>query len=95
MATRTIANGGGAWATAGTWVENAVPTAADNVVATGTSGALSIGAAAVCRSMDLTNYASTLTHGAFTLTIGDASAPTGETAAVLFDTTSGHTPLCS
>jgi len=82
MATRTIANGGGNWNATGTWVEGAVPTAADDVVATSTSGALTINAAAACRSINLTNYVSTLTHNAaITLTIGTSTA-NGTTALV-------------
>lgn len=74
MATRTIANAGGNWSATGTWVEGAVPTSADDVVATATSGALTIDAASSCRSIDLTNYVSTLTHAAaMTLSVGDAS----------------------
>jgi hypothetical protein len=74
MATRTIANGGGNWNATGTWVEAAVPTASDDVVATATSGQLTINAAAACRSIDLTNYVNTVTHNAFTLTIGTSTA---------------------
>lgn len=74
MATRTIANGGGNWSATATWVEAAVPTSADDVVATGTSGALTIDVAAACRSIDLTGYTSTLTHASgITLSVGDAS----------------------
>jgi hypothetical protein len=62
MATRTIADGGGNWNVAGTWTENAVPTSADDVVATATSGNLTINAAAACRSIDLTGYVGTLAH---------------------------------
>jgi hypothetical protein len=75
MATRTIANGGGNWGTVGTWVEGAVPLASDDVVATATSGAVTIDAGAVCRSINLASYVSTITHSAaVTLTIGDATA---------------------
>lgn len=65
MATRTIANGGGDWNTSGTWVEGAVPTTADDVVATATSGNISIAnsAAGLCRSFDFTGYVGTLTFG--------------------------------
>lgn len=79
MATRTIANGGGNWSATTTWVEGAVPTASDDVVATGTSGNLTINATAACRSIDLTNYTGTVTHStAVTLTIGTSTAnPSG------------------
>lgn len=76
MATRTIANAGGNWGTAGTWVEGAVPTSADDVVATATSGNVTINVAASCRSIDLTGYVGTLTHGAGNqVTVGNATAP--------------------
>lgn len=81
MATRTIANGGGNWNAVGTWVENAVPTSADDVVATGTSGQLTLNAAAACRSFDMTGYTNTLTHNTgITLTIGDGTAGAGNVA---------------
>lgn len=74
MATRTISTAGGNWNATTAWVEAAVPTSADDVVATGTSGALTINVAAQCRSIDLTGYTSTLTKTAsVALTIGDAS----------------------
>ena len=74
MATRTISNAGGNWDSTGTWVEGVVPTSADDVVATATSGNLTINVAAACRSLDLTGYVGTLTHNAsITLSIGDAS----------------------
>jgi len=72
MATRTIANGGGNWNSTGTWVEGAVPTSADDVVATATSGQLTVNVAATCRSLNLTNYANTLTMNN-TLTLATAS----------------------
>lgn len=74
MATRTIANGGGNWNTNGTWVENAVPTSSDDVVATATSGNLTIDDTATCKSINLTNYVGTLTHVAGkTLTVASYS----------------------
>lgn len=74
MATRTIGNAGGNWTVNGTWVEGVAPTAADDVVATGTSGNVTINSGAVCRSADFTGYVATLTHtSGVALTIGDAS----------------------
>jgi hypothetical protein len=61
MATRTIANGGGNWNTVGTWVEGAVPTSADDVVSTATSGQLTINVAAACLSLNLSTYTNTIT----------------------------------
>ena len=81
MAVRTIANGGGLWSAPASWVEGFVPLASDDVVATATSGPLTIDIAAVCRSIDLTGYTNTLTHNAgFTLSIGDAVAGPGNIA---------------
>lgn len=74
MATRTISPAGGKWGETSAWVEGAVPTAADDVVATAESGSVTIGAAAVCRSINLANYVGTLKHEGFTLKIGDATA---------------------
>ena len=80
-ATRTISNAGGNWDSTGTWVEAAVPTSADDVVATGTSGNVTINVAASARSVDLTGYVGNLTHNsAITLSIGDATAGTGNIA---------------
>jgi len=93
MATRTIADGGGNWSVAATWVEIAVPTAADEVVATATSGDLTVDTAAVCRSINLTNYVGTLTiNNANSLVIGDSTLPTGSVA-LLFPT--GMTVACN
>lgn len=74
-ATRTIASGGGNWTADATWVEGTAPTAADDVVATALSGAVTIDTGAVCRSANFTDYTNTLTHTAgVTLAIGDATA---------------------
>ena len=74
MATITAAAGGGNWTATATWTGGVVPTAADDVRLAATSGAVTINAAAVCRSLDCTGYTSTLTHAAVTLRIGDATA---------------------
>lgn len=72
MPTRTISNTGGNWNVLATWVEGAVPTSSDDVVATGTSGNLTINVSAACRSIDLTTYVGTLVQSA-ALAVGDAS----------------------
>ena len=63
MATRTIANGGGNWNNpVTTWVEGFVPTSSDDVVATGTSGQLTVNiTTAACATLILTGYTGTLT----------------------------------
>src|SRR3989339_146280 len=72
-ATLTISDAGGNWDSVDTWVEGAIPTSADDVVAQadGTSGNLTINAVgAECNSFDMTNYTGTVTHDAnITLTI--------------------------
>jgi hypothetical protein len=81
MATRTISNAGGNWNATGSWVEGAVPTAADDVVATATSGNLTLNVAANCRSINLTNYVGVLTHNAgISLNIGTTTAGPGNVA---------------
>src|SRR5688572_15851525 len=87
-AIKTISNAGGNWNTAATWSPSGVPTAADDVVATAASGNLTINAAAVARSINLTNYTRTVTHNAgITLSIGTGSAGPGNVA--LFFPSSG------
>ncbi len=80
-------SGGGSWATDATWslssngpADTTAPTAADNVFLDASSGAITIGAAAACRSLNCTGYTNTLTHNAFTLSIGDGTAGTGNVA---------------
>lgn len=77
MATRTVANGGGNWNAIGTWVEGAVPTNADDVVFTVTSGPLVINGPGDCKTFNTTNNSSTITlnsslrvSGNITLTVG-------------------------
>lgn len=61
MAIRTISNTGGTYNSTSTWVEGIVPTAADDVVATGTSGNLTVvGVVGYCKSINLTGYTATL-----------------------------------
>lgn len=61
MATRTISNTGGNYNAVGTWVEGVVPTSADDVVATATSGQLTVNVASAASTFNFTNYANTLT----------------------------------
>lgn len=61
MATRTISDLGGNYNATTTWVEGVVPTSADDVVATATSGQLTVNVSAAARSIDLTLYTNTLT----------------------------------
>ena len=84
MATRTISNAGGNWNAVGAWVEGVVPVLGDAVVATGTSGQLTVNVASACTSMILTGYTNTLTmtstlavSGAVTLASGMTIAGAG------------------
>jgi hypothetical protein len=61
MATRTISNAGGNYNALATWVEGIVPTSADDVVATATSGQLTVNVSSAAKSIDFTNYTNTLT----------------------------------
>lgn len=86
MALRYLKSAGGNWNAASTWsatssagVDNAgVPTASDDVILEAGSGSLSINAVAVCRSFDCMSgtgdYAGTVTHGNFGLSVGTSTA---------------------
>jgi len=90
VATCTISNAGGNYNAAGAWVGGVPPTSADAVVATGTSGQLTITAAAAALTVDLTGYVSTMTVNSsqtwtisgtvFKLASGMAVAGTGTVA---------------
>lgn len=64
MATRTISDAGGNYNNVATWVEGAVPTSADDVVATATSGNLTVNVSSAALTVDFTNYTGTLTMNA-------------------------------
>lgn len=94
MAIRTISVLGGNYNNIATWVEGVVPTNADDVIATATSGQLTVNVASVCQSIDFTNYVSTLTINN-TLTVGAATSTARVVklvAAMTITTTSG-TPI--
>lgn len=75
MPTRTISNTGGNWNATGAWVEGVVPTVADDVVATATSGNLTVTATAAALSVNFTNYVGTFTvNSGITLTVGNNTA---------------------
>lgn len=111
MATRTVSAAGGNWQTAGTWVEAAVPTAADDVVVlpAGASGQLTLNSGTCsCRSADFTGYTNTLTHSSgVTWAIGDGTtghlklvagmtyAPAGARAINFVSTTTGNQITCA
>lgn len=79
MATITGSAAGGAWNTTAAWVGAVVPTAADDVLLTATSGPISLPAATsvACRSLDCTGYTSTLTWAATNSILNVGSATGG------------------
>lgn len=94
MPQRTIANGGGNWNSTATWVEGAVPTSSDFVVATATSGQLTINVAASCQYLDLSAYTQTLTTNN-TITLGLAAATTTFGSGMNFTGNSTGIIVCS
>ena len=62
MAVITVSNTGGNWTNTSTWIGAVVPTAADDVVFTATSGNLTVDTnVANCKSINFTNYINTIT----------------------------------
>jgi hypothetical protein len=78
MATIVVAAGGGNSNATGTYVGGVLPTNADDLQLTNTSGNFTINAALACRSLDAVTggtYTGTLTHNSSqTISIGDATA---------------------
>lgn len=99
MAIRTISNAGGNYNSSGTWVEAQVPTSADDIVATATSGQLTINVAAAARTINLTNYNNTITMnanwtvsgGALSSMIGSSTTTYAGTVGFLIFTGASHT----
>lgn len=100
MATRTISNTGGNYNATATWVEGIVPTSADDVISTATSGQLTVNVASAARSIDFTTYTNTLTlntsltlnTAGLTHTFGSGMSfapaiPTSSTIRISFDQT--------
>jgi cytoskeletal protein RodZ len=81
MATITISNTGGNWNATPSWVGGVVPGASDDVVATATSGNLTVTANTSILTVNFTNYVSTFTvNSGITLTInGNLTLSTGMT----------------
>lgn len=88
MATRTISNTGGNYNATGTWVEGIVPTSSDDIVATATSGQLTVNVTSAARSFDFTNYTNTLTVNAV-LNVSGSSATNNFGASMSFAGTNG------
>jgi hypothetical protein len=99
MAIRTISNAGGNYNATGTWVEGVVPTTADDIVATATSGQLTINVASAARTINLTNYNNTITmNNTWTVTgsalssmIGSSTTTYAGTVGFLSFTGTSHT----
>ncbi len=81
MTTKTISNAGGNSNANGAWVEGSPPSASDDIVATATSGNLTINALLSCRSVDLTGYVGTITHNTgINWSIGTTTVKSGNIA---------------
>ena len=94
MAIRTISVLGGNYNNIATWVEGVVPTSADDVIATATSGQLTVNVASVCQSIDFTNYVSTLTiNNTLTVGAGTSTARVVKLVLAMTITTTSGTPI--
>ena len=80
-ATRTISNAGGNYNATTTWVEGVVPTSADDVVATGTSGPLVVNVVSAAKTINFTNYTNTLTMNAVLTVSGNVTLVSAMTIA--------------
>jgi hypothetical protein len=69
MAIRTISDTGGNWSSASTWAEGVAPTLADSVVATASSGNVTVDQDFTVASFDLTNYTKVFSDGGYTCTV--------------------------
>jgi len=95
MATRTISNAGGNFNSTGTWVEGIVPVAGDAVVATATSGNLTVNVASGgvgLLSFNMTSYTGVLTMNntltiAGTMTLVSGMGIIAGTSAIICNTT--------
>lgn len=77
MAVITISNTGGNWNSTATWVGGVIPTTADSIAATATSGQLTVNVNATILSFDFTNYVNTLTiNSNITLTTASTGTST-------------------
>ena len=75
MAVITISNTGGNWNATATWVGGVGPTAGDSIIATATSGPLTVTANATINGVNFTNYTNTFTiNSGVTLSQGAGSA---------------------
>lgn len=85
MAIRIISNTGGNWNATTTWVGGVVPVLGDDVVATATSGQLTINiTTAACTSINFTNYTNT-----FTISSGQTLTVSGNVTFVAAMTVAG------
>lgn len=69
MAVITASASGGNWNSTGTWVGGVVPTSADSVLLTATSGSVTLNVSATCIGLNCTGYTNTLNLSTNTLTV--------------------------
>lgn len=78
-ATRTISTTGGSYNSTSTWVEGVVPTSADDVVSTDSSGALIVNVASAAKTLNLLGYRDSLILNANLTVAGSITLDTGMT----------------
>lgn len=95
MATIVAAAGGGNFTAGGTWIGGIAPTAADDAQLTATSGAVTVDAGSVCRSLDCTGYTALLTisNSVTALAVGDGSGGALKFASTHTIATSGNSTI--